>query len=106
MGNIITNNEISFNSLEKEIFNFVCIMGQMITKSIIEQEDAKLHKKLKNVYKNKGYASTSIKTIYGVVEYRRHKYVRKNADGINEIIYLLDGMLKIEKIGLFSKKHL
>ena len=53
MENIIANNEISFNSLEKEIFNFVCIMGQKITRSIIEQEDAKLHKKLKNVYKNK-----------------------------------------------------
>lgn len=78
-------------------------MGQMITKSIIEQEDDKLHKKMKNVYKNKGYAGTSIKTIYGIVEYRRHKYIRKNTNGINEVIYPLDEILHIEKIGLFSK---
>lgn len=103
MENIITKNGISFNSLEMEIFRFVCIMGQMITKSILEQEDAKLHKKLKHIYNNKGYAGTSIKTIYGIVEYRRHKYMRKNANGINETIYPLDEMLQIEKIGLFSK---
>lgn len=73
MENIIANNEISFNSLEKDIFSFVCIMGQIMTESIIEQEDAKLHKELKHIYENKGYAGTSIKTVYGVVEYRRHQ---------------------------------
>ena len=35
MENIIANNEISFNSLEKDIFSFVCIMGQIMTESII-----------------------------------------------------------------------
>ena len=103
MENIIANNEISFNSLEKDIFSFVCIMGQIMTESIIEQEDAKLHKELKHIYENKGYAGTSIKTVYGEVEYRRHKYIRKNEDGINEIIYPLDEKLKINKIGLFSE---
>lgn len=103
MENIITNNEISFNSLEKEIFRFVCAIGQMITKGIIEQEDAKLHNKIKHIYENKGYSGTSIKTIYGVVTYKRHKYIKKNEGGRNEIIYPLDEILKMDKIGLCSK---
>ena len=61
---------------------------------------------MRHIYENKGYAYTSVKTIYGVVEYRRHKYVRKNEDEINEIIYPLDEKLKMNYLGKLNSSFL
>ena len=40
--NIVTNNEINFNELEKKIYKFVCNLGCYILKEIIEKYDEKL----------------------------------------------------------------
>lgn len=103
MSNNIAKEEISFNILEKNIFNLVCFIGRFLTESILTMEDAKLHKEIKKQYRNKGYAITVIKTVYGEVKYKRHKYIKINEEGKEVIIIPLDEKLKVEKIGLVSK---
>ena len=40
--NIVANNEINFNDLEKKIYKFVCNLGCYLLKEIIEKYDEKL----------------------------------------------------------------
>ena len=103
MNNNITKEVISFNDLEKSIFNLVCFIGRFLTENILIMEDVKLHKELKKLYRNKGYATTVIKTVYGEVKYKRHKYVKINEEGKDVVVTPLDEKLKVEKIGLISK---
>ena len=103
MSNILTKEIINFNDLEKSIYSFVCFIGRFLTESILIMEDAKLHKEIKKQYRNKGYATTVIKTVYGEVKYKRHRYIKKNEEGKEEVITPLDEKLKVEKIGLVSK---
>ena len=37
--NIITEKEIEFNNLEKKIYKFVCMLGCLIIKIILEKQD-------------------------------------------------------------------
>ena len=39
---IVTDNELKFNDLEKKIFKFVCSFGCLILKLILESYDRKL----------------------------------------------------------------
>lgn len=103
MNNNITKEVISFNDLEKNIFNFVCFIGRFLTECILAKEDLILHKEIKKKYRNKGYATTVIKTVYGEVKYKRHKYIKINEEGKEIVITPLDERLKVEKIGLVSK---
>ncbi len=41
---IVTNDEVKFNDLEKKIFKFVCNFGCLILKLILEAYDRKLMK--------------------------------------------------------------
>ena len=40
---IVTDNELKFNDLEKKIFKFVCSFGCLILKLILESYDRKLN---------------------------------------------------------------
>lgn len=61
---IITNEEIKFNDLEKKVFKFVCYFGCLILKLLLESYDRKLMKaRDKAKYRHKGLRKNTIKTI-------------------------------------------
>ena len=100
---IVTENEVKFNNLEKKIFKFVCFFGCMIIKLILESYDRKLMKaRDKKKYRHKGLRRNTIKTIMGEVEYYRAMYeIEEN--GIKKTIYLLDEKMHINANGKISK---
>lgn len=100
---IVTNNELKFNDLEKKIFKFVCNFGCMILKLILETYDRKLMKaRDTKKYRHKGLRKNTIKTIMGEVEYRRAIYEMEE-NGIKRTVYLLDEILHINTNGKVSE---
>lgn len=101
---IIVNEElISFKELEKKIFAYVCKVAREITVHILESYDKELaENRDKKQYRNKGKRQTSIKTVYGEVEYSRNVYRTKTADGQAAHVFLLDQAMQMDKIGLIS----
>lgn len=101
--NILSENKVSFNEIEKEIFRGVCREGQRLTKELLEYMDDELAKQRdRSVYRDKGKRDTSIKTVYGEVEYSRRVYQTKTEDGKNAYVFLLDETIGMDKIGLIS----
>lgn len=101
--NIVTNNQINFNDLEKKIYKFVCNLGCYLLKEIIEKYDEKLKEERdKKNFRHRGLKTDSLKTVMGVVEYRRTIY-EYNEDGKNKFISLLDKNLKLSEFGKISK---
>lgn len=100
---IIPENEIKFNSLEKKIFKFVCDLGCMILKMLLESYDRKLMKARDTKrYRHKGLRKNTIKTIMGEVEYRRAMYEMEE-NGIHKTVYLLDEKMHINADGKVSE---
>ena len=103
MKSIVEENLVSFKTLEQKVFAYVCELGRMITQVILETYDDELAKERDTkVYRDKGKRKTSIKTVYGEVEYRRRVYRRESEEGEVAHIYLLDQAMQMEKIGLIS----
>lgn len=103
MKSIVEENLVSFKTLEQKVFAYVCELGRMITQVILETYDDELAKERETkVYRDKGKRKTSIKTVYGEVEYRRRVYRRESEEGEVAYIYLLDQAMQMEKIGLIS----
>ena len=103
MESIVEERLISFKELEQEIYRYICELGREITQSILERYDAELMEgRDKALYRNKGTRKTSIKTIYGEVEYRRHIYQTTLDTGERAFVFLLDDAMQMEKIGLIS----
>ena len=100
---IIPENEIKFNDLEKKIFKFVCSFGCLILKLMLEAYDRKLmNARDTKKYRHKGLRGNTIKTIMGEVEYRRVMYeIEEN--GIKKTVYLLDEKLHINVEGKVSE---
>ena len=100
---IVTNNEINFNELEQKIYTFVCNLGCNILKEIIEKYDEKLqNERDKKIFRHRGLKPDSIKTVMGVVEYRRAIYECKE-DNKKKFVYLLDENLKLSEFGKISE---
>ena len=100
---IVKENKISFKTLEKKIFEEVCKLAREHTKNILESYDDMLSKERDaSKYRNKGKRNTSVKTVYGEVEYERRVYQTRLADGTKAHVYLLDRYMGVEKIGLIS----
>ena len=100
---IINNNKVSFKEIEQEIFRRCCEAARNATADILKAIDDSLAKSRdKSVYRDKGCRKTSIKTVYGEVEYSRHVYICKDENGDNRSVYLLDQELGIDTIGLVS----
>ena len=100
---IVTENELKFNDLEKKIFKFVCSFGCLILKLMLEAYDRKLMKgRDARKYRHKGLRKNTIKTIMGEVEYKRAMY-KMEENGINKIVYLLDEELHINSEGKVSE---
>lgn len=56
----------------------------------------------KEAYRNKGKKKTTVKTVYGEVEYERRVYQVTREDGLTEFVFLLDEQLEISGVGLIS----
>lgn len=103
MKTMIAENGVTFKTLEKNIFAWICQIGQNFTKEFLERYDQMLMKQRdKSYYRHKGLRQTTIKTIYGEVTYQRAVYEALNEDGTKRFVYLLDEMLELEQVGLIS----
>ena len=93
-----------FSELTKAIYQYSLEIGREFMTAVLESMDVQLMEtRDKSRYRNKGLHATSIKTILGEVEFRRHVYVDNAAVETSRCVYLLDEELGIEKIGLVSK---
>ena len=100
--NIVTNKEIKFNDLEKKIYKFVCMIGCMIIKYILENKDKQLMKaRDKKLFRHKGYRQNCIKTIMGEIEYQRAIYLTE-IKGEKKYVFLLDEEMHVETVGKVS----
>ena len=100
---IVTEEEIKFNNLEKKIFKFVCNFGCLIIKLILESYGRKIMKaRDTKKYRHKGLRKNTIKTVMGEVEYVRAMYEVEEA-GIKKRVYLLDEKMHINTEGKASE---
>ena len=103
MSTIVEEKLISFKELEKKVFKYVCELGCIITRIILENYDKELAAtRDSRQYRDKGNRKTSIKTVYGDVEYQRRVYRTILEDGEKAYVYLLDEAMQMDKIGLIS----
>lgn len=99
---IVTKDGVKFNDLEKKIYKFVCMLGCMIIKYILESRDKRLMKlRDKKKFRHKGYKQNCIKTIMGEIEYQRAIYLVEE-EGEKRYVFLVDEDMKIETIGKVS----
>ena len=99
---IVTNNEIKFNDLEKKVFKFVCFFGCLIIKLVLEAYDRKLmNARDSKKYRHKGLRITHVNTVMGEVKFRRAMY-EITEDGVTKIVYLLDEKMNINVDGNIS----
>ena len=91
MSTIVEEKLISFKELEQKVFKYVCELGCEITRIILESYDKELgaSRDIKK-YRGKGTRKTSIKTVYGSVEYKRTVYRTALENGERAYVYLLD----------------
>lgn len=103
MSIIVDEKLVSFKELEKKIYLYVCELGREITQIMLESYDKELAvSRDKKLYRGKGKRQTSIKTVYGEVEYSRNVYRTETDDGQAAHIFLLDEAMHMDKIGLIS----
>ena len=104
MTSIVAENQTSFKELEQKIFEFVCELGREITRLMLETYDKELAEgRDKKTYRGKGSRKTTIKTVYGEVEYSRRVYRTKTEGGQTAHVFLLDQAMKMNKIGLIPQ---
>lgn len=89
-----------FETIERSIYDIACEFARELTVGILEQLDECLMKNRdKKRYVSKQTRGTTIKTVYGEVEYSRRSYYDRQ-EGC--YVYLLDEQLQMEKIGTIS----
>lgn len=100
---IVEEKLVSFKTLEQEVFKYVCGLAREITRIMLESYDVELAKgRDRRRYRDKGLRTTTIKTVYGEVDYQRRVYQTKLEDGSRAYVYLLDEAMQMDKIGLIS----
>ncbi len=103
MNTIVNEKLIPFKELEQKIFEYICDLGREITQIILERYDEELKNgRDKKKLRCKGTRRTTIKTVYGEVEYGRNVYKGKDEEGRTIWIYLLDEAMSMDKIGMIS----
>jgi hypothetical protein len=100
---IVQEKRLDFNSLEKKVYGWCCLLGCEIMKEVLEAYDWNLavHRD-RTVYRHKGLRKTVTKTIMGEVEYKRAVYTHTNEDGVNKCVFLLDEEMGLEGSGCLS----
>ena len=100
---ILNKDKVTFKDIEQEIYDAHCRMAREDTIKILNLLDEELHDaREKSEYRDKGLRQTTIKTVYGEVEYSRHVYMTKTEKGKNAAVFLLDKELGMDTIGLIS----
>ncbi len=100
---IVLGNEINFNKIEKEIYEYGCQVARELMKQVMNNLDNYLaQKRDRKIYRDKGKRKTTIKTLMGEVEISRRVYQTERETGTKSCIYLLDQALELNKVGLFS----
>ena len=100
---ILNEEKVGFKELEQLIYGWACGIARELTVAILKALDDKLAKERdKSKYRNKGLRRTTIKTVYGEVEYSRRVYETKDEEGKKALVYLLDQEIGMEKIGFIS----
>lgn len=103
MKSIVEEKLVSFKELEQKVFKYICDLGCEITRIILESYDDELAAtRDSRQYRDKGGRKTSIKTVYGDVEYWRRVYRTTLEDGEKAFVFLLDEAMQMDKIGLIS----
>lgn len=103
MNTIVEEKGITFKELEQKIYQYSCELGVAATRAILEKADKTLaQKRDTKKYRDKGVRNTTIKTLYGEVEYQRRVYEVRLEDGKKEYVYLLDEAMGMEKVGQIS----
>ena len=100
---ILNKDKVTFKDLEQLIYEIKCQEARELTATILSTIDDQLHQgRDKSKYRDKGYRQTTIKTVYGEVEYSRHVYLTRNDEGKIISVFLLDRELGMDTIGLIS----
>lgn len=100
---MLNENGLTFKDFEKKTFEMICKLGQEYTRDFLERYDTYLMEtRDKEAYRNKGKKKTTVKTVYGEVEYERRIYQVNRGDGLTEFVFLLDEQLEISGVGLVS----
>lgn len=103
MNTMVNDNGLTFKDFEKKTFEMICKVGQEYTRDFFERYDDHFMKNRdKDAYRNKGKRKTTVKTVYGEVEYARRIYEVARGDGLHEYVFLLDEQLEISGVGLIS----
>ncbi|EPY2275101.1 UPF0236 family transposase-like protein, partial [Clostridium sporogenes] len=103
----LNNNEITFKDLEKKIYKYVCNEACRLIKEVLSHLDRRLmDERDTEVYRNKGFKNTCIKTVMGNVEFSRRIYEYKTSEGKKAYGFLLDEYLNIDTIGHISSNLL
>lgn len=103
MSTIVDEKLVSFKELEQKVFKYVCELGCEITRIMLESYDDELAAtRDTKQYRDKGGRKTSIKTVYGDVEYCRRVYQTTLDEGEKAFVFLLDEAMQMDKIGLIS----
>ena len=90
-----------FAGLEVGAYRIALSVGQEVLRWALEGADRILHdERDKSRYRDKGLRKTSLKTMVGDVDYRRHVYEDRAAVEQPRSVHLLDQTLGINKIGL------
>lgn len=100
---MLNENGLTFKDFEVKTFEMICKLGQEYTREFLERYDTYLmENRDKGAYRNKGKRKTTVKTVYGEVEYERRIYQVNREDGLSEFVFLLDEQLEIAGVGLIS----
>lgn len=103
MNTMLNENGLTFKDFEKKTFEMICKLWQEYTRDFLERYDTYLMEtRDKEAYRNKGKKKTTVKTVYGEVEYERRIYQVTREDGLTEFVFLLDEQLEISGVGLIS----
>ncbi len=95
---------VDITTLEGLAYEAALQIGRELMRRSLEEADRTLSQQRdKGAYRDKGYRSTTLKTVMGEVEYQRHVYL---LSGITEqhgtTVYLLDKSMGLDTVGLFS----
>lgn len=100
---ILNKEQLTFKEIEQTIYALCCQAARELTVELLRIIDERLHNERdKAEYRDKGLRQTTIKTVYGEVEYSRHVYITKTEEGKNATVYLLNQELGMDTVGFIS----
>ena len=87
---IVNEKGLTFKDFEKNVFQEACRVCREYTKAFLESYDQKMmQERDKKAYRNKGRRKTTVKTLFGEVEYYRNVYETIGEDGLKKFVFLM-----------------